>query len=435
MSVERVREGEEPSAVIASYGFCRTTIYKWLNTVKGRGRGLAALRSRKGTGRPRKLTAVQERQVFRWINGKDPRQYGFDFGLWTRQVVAELVADRFGVKLSLASVGKLLAELGLTPQKPLMRAYERDPAAIEVWKRDTYPSIAARAKRLGAEIYFWDESGFRADAVQGRTWGVKGETPIVAVPGKRQSVSAASAVNAKGAFWFATYKGGMRADLFVAMLKQIMRRRRKPLFLVIDSLPAHKAKLVRDYVETTNGKLKLYFLPGYAPELNPDELVWSHMKRTGTAKRPLASNELLQERIEADLINIQNNRALVRSFFKAPDVAYIADGWRAPRLLRLADLLIGDHEIGKTETGASRMIRPRRWQSLPRFALTADRRFRECPDTPRDSSGVRAIAFSLCTPLLRDTRRRENEKLEVPLHRPSQEPVRTALLASVTASS
>jgi len=326
MSVERVREGEDPSAVIASYGFCRTTIYKWLNAVKGRGRGLAALRSRKGTGRPRKLAAVQERQVFRWINGKDPRQYGFDFGLWTRQVVAELVADRFGVKLSLASVGKLLAELGLTPQKPLMRAYERDPAAIEVWKRGTYPSIAARAKRLGAEIYFWDESGFRADAVQGRTWGVKGETPIVAVPGKRQSVSAASAVNAKGAFWFATYKGGMSADLFAAMLKQIMRRRRKPLFVVVDSLPAHKAKLVRDYVETTDGKLKLYFLPGYAPELNPDELVWSHMKRTGTAKRPLASNELLQERIEADLINIQNNRALVRSFFKAPDVAYIADG-------------------------------------------------------------------------------------------------------------
>jgi transposase len=292
---------------------------------KGREHGLAVLRSRKETGRPRKLTAAQERQVFRWINGKNPRRYGFDFGLWTRQVIAELAADRFGVKLSLAWVGKLLAELGLTPQKPLMRAYERDLAAIKAWKRDTYPSIAARAKRLGAEIYFWDESGFRADAVQGRTWGVKGGTPVVAVPGKRQSISAASAVNTKGAFWFATYKGGMSADLFVAMLKQIMRRRRKPLFLVIDSLPAHKAKLARDYVEATNGKLKLYFLPGYAPELNPDELVWSRMKRTGTAKRPFASNELLQDRIEADLIDIQNNRALVRSL-KAPDVAYITDG-------------------------------------------------------------------------------------------------------------
>lgn len=325
MAVERVREGEDPSAVIGSYGFCRTTIYKWLRAAKGRGRGLTALRSRKGTGRPRKLTSSQERQVFRWINGKDPRQYGFDFGLWTRLIVAELIADRFGITLSLASVGKLLADLGLTPQKPLMRAYERDPAAIAAWKRDTYPSIVAAAKRDRAEIYFWDESGFRADAVRGRTWGVKGETPVVAVPGKRQSISAASAVNSKGGFWFATYKGGMSADLFVAMLQLIMRHRRRPLFLILDSLPAHKAKVVLDYVEATKGKLKLFFLPGYAPELNPDELVWSHMKRAGTAKRPLASNESLQDRVESDLLNIQRNRALVRSFFRAPDVSYISD--------------------------------------------------------------------------------------------------------------
>ena len=325
MAVERVREGEDPSTVIASYGFCRTTIYKWLRAAKDRGRGVSALRSRKGTGRPRKLTKSQERQVFRWINGKDPRQYGFDFGLWTRLIVANLVSDRFNITLSLASIGKLLADLGLTPQKPLMRAYERDPAAIEAWKKETYPSIAAAAKRERAEIYFWDESGFRADAVQGRTWGVKGETPVVAVPGKRQSVSAASAVNSKGGFWFATYKGGMSADLFVAMLKVIMRGRRRPLFLVLDSLPAHKAKVVLDYAEGTNGKLKLFFLPGYAPELNPEELVWSHMKRTGTVKRPLAAKESLQDRIEADLFKIQKSPNLVRSFFRAPDVSYISD--------------------------------------------------------------------------------------------------------------
>jgi transposase len=130
MAVERVREGEAPSAVIASYGFCRTTIYKWLAKVRRGGRG-DPLRSRKGTGRPSKLTAKQKRQVLGWINGKDPRQYGFDFGLWPRQIVAELIAERFGVDLSLVSVGKLLAELGLTPQKPLQRAYERDPAAID----------------------------------------------------------------------------------------------------------------------------------------------------------------------------------------------------------------------------------------------------------------------------------------------------------------
>ena len=316
MAVERVREGEDPSTVIASYGFCRTTIYKWLRAAKDRGRGVSALRSRKGTGRPRKLTKSQERQVFRWINGKDPRQYGFDFGLWTRLIVANLVSDRFNITLSLASIGKLLADLGLTPQKPLMRAYERDPAAIEAWKKETYPSIAAAAKRERAEIYFWDESGFRADAVQGRTWGVKGETPVVAVPGKRQSVSAASAVNSKGGFWFATYKGGMSADLFVAMLKVIMRGRRRPLFLVLDSLPAHKAKVVLDYAEGTNGKLKLFFLPGYAPELNPDELVWAWTKYGRLGNLAAANTDWLRDYIITELAYVRRHPDLLASFIE-----------------------------------------------------------------------------------------------------------------------
>ncbi len=117
--------------------------------------------------------------MFRWVNGKNPRQYGFDFGLWTRQIVRELIAQRFGVTLSLASVGALLARVGLTPQKPLQRAYQRDPEAITRWQRETYPAVARQAKRDGADIYFWDESGFRADAVHGKTWGAKGQTPEV----------------------------------------------------------------------------------------------------------------------------------------------------------------------------------------------------------------------------------------------------------------
>ena len=236
-----------------------------------------------------------------------------------------MIADKFGIELCLASVGKLLAELELTPQKPLTRAYERDPVAIEAWKQMTYPKLAKRAKRNGAEIYFWDESGFRADAVQGRTWAVKGHTPTVELPGTRQSVSAASAVNAKGAFWFVTYKGGMTAELFVSLLKHIMRGRRKPLYIVLDSLPAHKAKMIQDYVASTKGKLELHFLPGYAPELNPDEFVWNYVKSTGTAKSPLAAGEDLQDRIEADLLAVQANPKLVMSFFKAPSVAYITD--------------------------------------------------------------------------------------------------------------
>ncbi|MDI3467786.1 MAG: Transposase [Nitrospira sp.] len=325
MAVARVREGERPSEVIASYGFHRCTIYRWLKTASGRGHGLKALASRPATGRPRTLTAAQERQVFRWINGKNPRQYGFDFGLWTRQIVRELIAQRFGVRLSLASIGAVLARQGLTPQKPLQRAYQRDPVAIARWQRETYPAIVRRAKRDKAEIYFWDESGFRADAVQGRTWGAKGQTPVLSVPGQRQSMSAASAISAKGAFWFATYAGGLTGERFVTLLRRMVRSQGKPLHLILDGLPAHKTKAVTHYVTGLHGKLTLHYLPGYAPDLNPDELVWSYAKRTGVARRPLQQGESLEGRVTTQLTEIGRRPARVRSFFQHPSVAYISD--------------------------------------------------------------------------------------------------------------
>lgn len=325
MAVERVREGQKPSAVIASYGFCRTTIYKWLSQAAGRGRGLRALAARQATGRPRSLTPAQEKQVFRWVNGRDPRQYGLDFGLWTRMVVAELIEKKFGQRLGLTAVGELLAKLGLTPQKPLQRAYQRDPQAIERWQRETYPALVRQARAQGADIFFWDESGFRADTVHGKTWGVRGQTPGVHRPGQRQSISAASAVNAKGAFWFCTYEGALNAESFVELLKRMMRHRKKAVHLVLDSLPAHKKGVVREYVATTQGRLTLHFLPGYAPDLNPDEMVWSHVKRTGTARRPLQKGEKLRDKIEEQLAILQQTPRLIRSFFQAPSVAYIND--------------------------------------------------------------------------------------------------------------
>jgi transposase len=325
MAVERVRDGERPSSVIASFGFSRTTIYKWLSAASKPGMGLRALRCRPATGRPRSLTPRQEQQVFRWVNGRDPRQYGLDFGLWTRSVVASLIEQKFGIRLGASAVGELLAKLGLTPQKPLQRAYQRDPDAIETWRRERFPAIARQARASGGEVYFWDESGFRADTVHGKTWGKKGQTPVVERPGQRQSISAASAVNARGAFWYCTYEGGLNAELFVTLLRQMMRHRSKPVHLVLDGLPAHKTALVKAYVESTNGMLTLHFLPGYAPELNPDELVWSHMKRTGVARSPLRRGEKLREKIEAQLGAIKRMPRLVRSFFQTPSVAYITD--------------------------------------------------------------------------------------------------------------
>lgn len=166
----------------------------------GRDQGQRAVRLHKAPGRRQQLTAAQEQQVFRWVNGKNPGQYGFDFGLRTRRIVSELIRQRFCVTLNLASVCTLLARVGLIPQKPLRRAYQRDPEAITRWQRETCPLLGRQTKREGTDTDFWNESGFRTDALRGKTWGAKGLTPVVSVHGQRQGISAASTVRAKGGF-------------------------------------------------------------------------------------------------------------------------------------------------------------------------------------------------------------------------------------------
>ena len=325
LAVRRVREGEKPSAVVRSLGMHRTSIYRWLKAEAASGQGERALLARPIPGRPSKLTPAQQAQVLGWIDGQDPRRYGLGVGLWTRQIVALLIEQKLGLRMGVTAVGKMLARLGLTPQKPLQRAYQRDPKAIDCWKRQTWPAIAAKARQDGADVYFWDESGFRADTVHGKTWALRGQTPVVERPGQRQSISAASAVSAKGGFWYVIYPGALNAELFIELLKKLMKGRRKPLHLVVDGLPAHKKASVGEYVTSTNGKLTLHVLPGYAPDLNPDELVWSHVKRTGVARSPLRAGEKLEIRIDEQLREMQKNRRLIRSFFLAPDVAYLWD--------------------------------------------------------------------------------------------------------------
>src|SRR6266540_6184947 len=197
-----MEDGEKPSLVAASLGFCRTSIYPWLRRIEDE--GWEALAEQIAEGPPIKLSDKQRQRVKRWIVGKDPRQYGFEFGLWTRRIVQALIQEKLGIEFGLTAIGRLLAQLEITPQKPLRRAYERDPVKVELWLRETYPQLKKRAKRQGAKIFFLDEAGFQSDPPLGRTYGLKGKTPVVVTSGQRQSVNVISAVNARGEFWAAT---------------------------------------------------------------------------------------------------------------------------------------------------------------------------------------------------------------------------------------
>lgn len=323
MSIRRIHEGERPSVIIRSYGLCRTTIYKWMRMEK-RG-GEEALKARKHPGRTPKLTPRQKQRIRRFICGRDPRQYGFDFGLWTRRVIGELAYQKFGVRLGVTAVGRLLSELNITPQKPLRRAYERDPIAIERWKSEEYPAIKKRARKRGADIFFLDEAGVRSDTILERTWGEKGKTPEVATSGRRQSVNAISAVNARGAFWYEVFTGRFNASRFILFLRNFLKFKRRSVFLIVDGHPAHRARIISNFIQSLRGRLEFHFLPGYAPELNPDEFVWNDLRQNGTAKIPLRRNESLRKRVEEDLATIKSQPARVRSYFRAPSVSYTAD--------------------------------------------------------------------------------------------------------------
>jgi transposase len=324
MAVRRVIEdGAKPSDIAAEYGFCRNYLYPWLQ--KFRDQGWEALAGRIAQGPAPKLQEKQRQRVKRWIIGKDPRQYGFDFGLWSRRIVQALIQQKLGVEMGLTAVGRLLASLEITPQKPLRRAYERDPEMVRWWLQEAYPKLRRRARRQRARIFFLDEAGFQSDPPLGRTYGLKGKTPVVVTSGQRQSLNVISAVNARGEFWAASYTGKLNAQAFVEFLEDFMKGRSGKVFLVVDGHPAHKANKVTDYIASLEGRLELHPLPAYSPDLNPDEFVWSYMKNNGVSKKPLKKNESLKARVEQDLNRIKGNRELVRSFFCAESVVYAKD--------------------------------------------------------------------------------------------------------------
>lgn len=324
LAVRRVVEdGEAPSEVIKSLGFSRTAIYPWLR--KFEEEGWDALVARIATGPEPKLTEKQRQQVRRWILGKDPRQYGLDYGLWSRRIVQAMILERMKIDLGLTAVGRLLASLDITPQKPLRRAYQRDPEKVKDWLEKRYPKLKRLAKKRGAKIFFLDEAGFQSDPTLGRTYGLKGETPVVKTSGQRQSINVISAVNSRGEFWAATYAGKLDADSFVQFLKDFMKSQGGTIFLVLDGLAVHKAKTVLRYLDSLEGRLELHSLPPYCPDLNPDEFVWSHMKNNGVSKKPLKHNESLRKRVEEDLVKLHGNTDLVRSFFGAKSVLYAKD--------------------------------------------------------------------------------------------------------------
>lgn len=271
-AVQLMASGESPEVVAEFLGVSRSSVFEWQK--KYREGGLAALSTKFASGRPTFLSDDQMLRLRSFIVGRDPRQFSFGVALWTRKIVRDLIVRQFDLQVSLPTVGRILAKLGLSAQRPMYRAYQQNPELVRRWKTEVYPRIRDHATEAGARIFFADEAGIRTDHHAGTTWAPVGQTPVVAATGERKSVTMISAVSARGEIHFDVFLGTVNAGIFIEFCEKLLHDTTTPIFLIVDNSPVHTANIVKKYVASTGGRLSLFFLPPYSPELNPDEWVW-----------------------------------------------------------------------------------------------------------------------------------------------------------------
>jgi transposase len=299
----------------------RSSVFDWVS--RYREGGLASISTKFASGRPTVLDDSEMIRLFTMINGKDPRAYSFGVALWTRALIRDLIKKTFGKEVSLITVGRILKKLGMSAQRPLYRAWKQDPARVEKWKRDEYPAIRARAAQVGAIILFADEASVRTDYHAGTTWAPVGQTPVVTGSAVRHAVKMISAIGPRGQLSFQVHEGPMNAERFIEFLDSLIHDFDTPIFLVVDGSSVHKANIVKKHVANTKGRLELFFLPPYSPELNPDEGVNKNVKHDKIAKAvPLTRDELKAVAVEA-LERLKKCPGIVRGFFGDPKLAYI----------------------------------------------------------------------------------------------------------------
>ena len=323
------RAGWSYEAIGADLGLSRTGVF---NICKRYDEGGAKALADKPCGRPvgalRALSEEQEREVRRLIVDNTPDQLKMDFALWSRQAVQRLIKQRCGVLLTVQGVGLYLRRWGFTPQKPIQRAYEQQPAAVRRWLDEQYPAIEQRAKAEGAQIHWADETGLRSDDVRGRSYAPMGQTPEIRVNQRREGLSIISSVTNRGKVRFKVFEGAMNAAILIDFMKRLVQDARKDkagkVFLVLDNLKVHHAKLVKAWLEQNKADIEVFYLPSYSPELNPDEMLNANLKAAITAKAPNRKKGQLKQAAIGHLRHLQKSPKKVRQFFQKDSVKYAA---------------------------------------------------------------------------------------------------------------
>src|ERR1035437_5009754 len=282
--------------------------------LRGRSRGVGRMLAQPGTG-----------SIQRIIIDKRPEQLKMDFFLWSRAGVGQLIEQEYGFKLHVRSVGKYLTRWGFTPQKPIKRAYEQNPEAVQAWLEGEYPAIEQRARQEGAEIHWGDETALVNTDVRGRSYAPAGKTPVAkTVGGTRQKLSMIATVTNQGKARWMIIDDAFDADKLIEFLQALIRDAGKRVFLVLDNLRVHHSKIVRAWVAQRQDQIELFYLPSYSPQLNPEEPLNADLKQEMGKRVPVRTKAKLREATSAHMMLLEQNSERVISYFQDKRVKYAA---------------------------------------------------------------------------------------------------------------
>jgi transposase len=319
------RAGMTYAAIAAQVGLTQTGVFDICKRYAER--GVAGLKTgprgpEPGTGRY--LTPAQETEVQTLIRRHTPDGLGLPFAPWSRAAVRELIWRRYRVRLAARTMGTYLARWNFTTQKPLRRAYGQDPAAVRRWLRQDYPAIVARARRACGTLFWGDETGLRSDGVRARSYAPRGRTPLVRICHKRVGLSLISAVTNRGELRWMVTDGAVNAPTCIRFLQRLVRDARRKVFLILDRLTAHRARLTRDWLAEHHSEIEAHHLPSYSPELNPDEGAHADLKQAVPRKAPARTKQQLKSATVSHMRRLSNTPQRIRSIFHHPQFRYAA---------------------------------------------------------------------------------------------------------------
>lgn len=323
-AIRLFKKGKSISEVAELLGIHRNTVGRWHKEYYINKKGFKVKKRGRKKGSQNILTPEQEKEIQRIIIDKMPDQLKLSFALWTRRAIQLLIYQTYKIDIPIRTIGNYLKRWGFTPQKPLRKAYEQRPAEVKKWLDEVYPEIAERAKEEKAEIHWGDETGMRNDSQAGKSFSPKGETPVIRISSKRESLNMISTVTNQGTVRFMIYEETMTSQVLIKFLERLIKDNDKKVFLILDNLKVHHSVLVKEWVENHKNQIEIFYLPSYSPELNPDEYLNCDLKNGVHTLPPSRSKKGLKKNVFSHMKKLQKSPARVRKYFLNENISYAA---------------------------------------------------------------------------------------------------------------